>query len=147
MKSDNNNIEGGFSAEEKAAMKERALELKAEARANKNKADGEKDVNEKIEAMAEPDRSMAKRLHEIIKKVAPTLMPKSWYGMPAYYKNDKVICFFQSGLKFKTRYSTLGFSDAAALDDGELWPSAYAVKELTPEVEARISELVKRACG
>jgi len=137
----------GFSEDEKAAMKERAQELKAEARANKSKADGEKDLLTKIEEMAEPDRSMARRLHEVIKTGAPVLAPKTWYGMPAYAKEDKVICFFQSGQKFKTRYSTLGFSDAAALDDGAMWPSAFALKELTAEVEARITALVKRAVG
>lgn len=137
----------GFSAEEKAAMKERALELKAEARTNKNKADGEKDLLAKIEEMAEPDRTMARLLHEIIKASAPTLTPKTWYGMPAYAKDDKVVCFFQSAQKFKTRYSTFGFSDIAALDEGNMWPSSFALKELTADVEARIIILVKKAVG
>lgn len=138
---------GGFSDDEKAAMKERARELKAEAKANKSKADGENDVLARIEEMAEPDRSMARRLHAIIKSSAPELSAKTWYGMPAYAKDDKVVCFFQSGLKFKTRYSTLGFSDAAALDDGAMWPASFALKELTAEVEARIVALVKKAVG
>ena len=132
---------GGFSDFEKAAMKERAKELKAAA----NKADGESALLEKIAEMAEPDRSMASRLHAIIKAAAPGLSPKTWYGMPAYAKDDKVICFFQSGQKFKTRYSTLGFSDTANLDDGDLWPVAFALKELTPTEEAKIVALVKKA--
>jgi len=139
--------DNGFSKEEKAAMKERALELKAEARASKNKVDGEKDVLAKIDEMAEPDRSMARRLHEIIKSNVPELSPKTWYGMPAYAKDDKVVCFYQSGQKFKTRYSTLGFSDAAALDEGAMWPTSFALKALNDNVEARIIELVKKAVG
>lgn len=139
--------DGGFSKEEKAAMKERALELKAEARANKSKADGENDVLAKIEEMEEPDRSMAKRLHAIIKTSAPTLSPRTWYGMPAYAKDEKVVCFFQSGKKFKTRYSTLGFSDSASLDEGKMWPASFALMELTAEVEAKIIGLVKKAVG
>ena len=135
----------GFSAEEREAMKERAQELKAAARTNKNKADGEMDVLAKIQEMVEPDRSMAKRLHEIIKVNAPTLSARTWYGMPAYAKEDKVICFFQNGLKFKTRYSTLGFSDSAALDDGAMWPTSFALKELTADVEAKIIDLIKKA--
>ena len=131
----------GFSDFEKAAMKERARELKAAA----NKADGESAVLEKIAEMAEPDRSMAARLHAIIKAGVPGLAPKTWYGMPAYAKDDKVICFYQSGLKFKTRYSTFGFSDVAKLDEGDLWPAAYALKELTPAVEEKIIALVKKA--
>jgi len=138
---------GGFSEDEKTAMKERARELKSEAKSNKSKADGENDVLAKIEEMAEPDRGMARRLHALIKASAPTLSPKTWYGMPAYAKDDKVVCFFQSGQKFKTRYSTLGFSDAAALDDGAMWPASFALKELTAEVEARIAALVKKAVG
>jgi uncharacterized protein YdhG (YjbR/CyaY superfamily) len=137
----------GFSAEEKAAMKERAQELKAAARANKNKADGESDVLAKIAEMAEPDRSMATRLHAIIKANAPTLSPKTWYGMPAYAREEKVVCFFQSGQKFKTRYSTLGFSDAAKLDEGGMWPVAYALMKLTAVEEAKIVALVKKAVG
>jgi uncharacterized protein YdhG (YjbR/CyaY superfamily) len=135
----------GFTDEERAAMKERAQELKAAARAKKDKADGESDVLAKIAAMQEPDRAMAKRLHAIIKASAPTLSPKTWYGMPAYAKDGKVVCFFQSAQKFNTRYATLGFSDAANLDDGHLWPTAFALKELTAAEEARIGALLKKA--
>lgn len=132
----------GFTDEEKAAMKERAQELKAA----KNKADGEGDVLAKIAALPEPDRSMAKRLHAIIKASAPALSPKTWYGMPAYANKDgKVVCFFQSAQKFNTRYATLGFSDTANLDEGVMWPTAFALKELTAAEEARISALVKKA--
>ena len=133
----------GFSDFEKAAMKERARELKAAA----NKADGESALLEKIAELEEPDRSVATRLHAIIKASAPGLSPKTWYGMPAYAKDDKVVCFFQGGQKFKTRYSTFGFSDTAKLDDGDLWPTSYALKELTPAVEAKIIALVKKAVG
>ena len=135
----------GFTDEERAAMKNRAQELKAEARANKKKADGESDVLAKIAEMQEPDRAMAKRLHAIIKASAPTLSPKTWYGMPAYAKDDKIVCFFQSAQKFNTRYATLGFSDEANLDEGALWPTSFALKELTAAEEARISALVKKA--
>ncbi len=135
----------GFTDEERAAMKERAQELKAEARANKDKADGEADVLAKIAAMAEPERSMAKRLHAIIKEGAPSLAPKTWYGMPAYARDGKVVCFFQSAGKFKTRYATLGFSDAANLDQGAMWPTAFALTALTPAEEAKIVALLKRA--
>ena len=135
----------GFSDEERAAMKERARELKAEARANKNKAEGESDVLAAIDAMLEPDRSMAKRLHAIIKASAPALAPKLWYGMPAYARDGKIVCFFQAAQKFNTRYATLGFSDAANLDDGAMWPVEFALTEVTPAVEARIAALVKRA--
>jgi len=135
----------GFTDEERAAMKERAQELKAEARANKNKADGENVVLAAIAAMKEPDRAMAKRLHAIIKASAPTLSPKTWYGMPAYAKDGKVVCFFQSAQKFKTRYASFGFSDTANLDEGDLWPVVFALKELTAAEEARISALVKKA--
>jgi uncharacterized protein YdhG (YjbR/CyaY superfamily) len=137
----------GFSAEEREAMQERARELKEEARANKNKAEGENDVLAKIAEMPEPDRAMAKRLHEIIKASAPALSPKTWYGMPAYAKDGKVLCFFQSAQKFKTRYATLGFSDEANLDDGSMWPTTFALTELTAEGEARIGALVKQAMG
>jgi hypothetical protein len=126
-------------------MKERAQELKAEARANKDKAEGESAVLAAIAAMQEPDRAMAKRLHAIIKASAPALSPKTWYGMPAYAKDGKVVCFFQSAEKFKTRYATFGFSDTANLDEGALWPVAFALKELTATEEARISALVKKA--
>src|SRR5262249_50903312 len=129
----------GFTDEERGAMKERAQELKA------NKANGESAVLAKIAEMPEPDRAMAKRLHEIIKASAPALSPKTWYGMPAYAKDGKVVCFFQSAQKFKTRYATLGFSDAANLDEGAMWPVAFALTELTAAEEARISALVKKA--
>jgi uncharacterized protein YdhG (YjbR/CyaY superfamily) len=135
----------GFTEEERAAMKERAKELKAEARANKDKAAGESAVLEKIAEMPEPERTMAMRLHEIIKASAPILSPKTWYGMPAYARDGKVVCFFQSAQKFNTRYATLGFSDNANLDEGALWPTAYALKELTAAEEARIIALVKKA--
>jgi uncharacterized protein YdhG (YjbR/CyaY superfamily) len=138
----------GFTDDERAAMKERASELKAEAgrtRANKSKADGESDVLAKIAEMQEPDRTMAKRLHAVIKASAPALLPKTWYGMPAYAKDDKVVCFFQSAQKFKARYATFGFSDEAKLDEGAMWPTSFALKELTAGVEARIGALVKKA--
>ncbi len=138
----------GFTDEERAAMKERAEELKAEAsrgkRAKKDK-DGEKDVLAKIAAMPDPDRVMAKRLHALIKDSAPTLSPKTWYGMPAYAKDGKVVCFFQSADKFKARYATLGFSDKANLDEGAMWPTPFALKELTAGAEERITALVKNA--
>ena len=135
----------GFTDEEKAAMKARAQELKAEARANKDKAEGESAVLAAIAAMKEPDRAMAKRLHAIIKASAPGLWPKTWYGMPAYARDGKVVCFFQSAQKFNTRYATLGFSDVANLDEGAMWPTAFALKELTAADEARIGALVKMA--
>ena len=131
----------GFTDEERAAMKERAKELKAEAA----KADGESDVLAKIAEMPEPERAMAKRLHAIIKASAPALSPKTWYGMPAYAKDGKVVCFFQSAQKFNTRYATFAFSDTANLDEGTLWPTAFALKELTATEEARISALVQQA--
>ena len=130
-------------------MKERSQELKAEARngsrSKKDKVDGESDVLAKIAEMPEPDRTMAKRLHEIIKANAPVLSPRLWYGMPAYAKDGKVVCFFQSGQKFKTRYATFGFSDTANLDEGAMWPVAFAVKELTAAEEAMIAALVRMA--
>ncbi len=135
----------GFTAEERAAMRARAQELKAEARANKNKAEGESDVLAKIAEMPEPDRSMAERLHAIIKASAPDLLPKTWYGMPAYARDGKIVCFFQSAAKFNTRYATLGFSDAAALDEGAMWSVTFALKKLTADEEARISALVRKA--
>ena len=135
----------GFTDEERAAMKARVQELKAEERASKSKEDGESDVLAQIAAMPGPDRAMAKRLHALIKAVAPVLSPKTWYGMPAYAKDGKVVCFFQSGQKFKTRYATFGFSDRANLDDGAFWPVAFALKELTAVEEAKIAALVKRA--
>ena len=134
-----------FTDAERAAMKERARELKAETRANRNKAEGESDVLAKIGEMQGPDRVMAERLHAIVKATAPALWPKTWYGMPAYAKDGKVVCYFQSAEKFKSRYATLGFSDEANLDDGTMWPTTFALKELTPAEEARISELVRAA--
>ena len=135
----------GFTPEERAAMKERARELKAEARANKSRADGESDVLAKIAEMHGPDRAMAKRLHAIVKASAPALSPKTWYGMPAYAKDGKVVCFFQSAQKFDSRYATFGFSDEANLDEGAMWPTSFALKELTAADEARIGALVKKA--
>ena len=135
----------GFTDEEQAAMKERAKELKVEARANKKKADGESDLLAKIAEMPEPERTMATRLHEIITASTPDFWPKTWYGMPAYAKDGKVVCFFQSAQKFNTRYATLGFSDRANLDEGAMWPTAFALKELTATEEARIVALVQKA--
>ncbi|SDN03884.1 iron chaperone [Allokutzneria albata] len=139
----------GFTDEERAAMKERAQELKAAARrrTGKGKADGEHDVLTKISEMPDADRLIAERLHEIVKAAAPGLAPKLWYGMPAYAKDGKVLCFFQSAQKFKSRYATLGFSDVANLDDGSMWPSYFALKELTADDEARIGALVKQAAS
>jgi uncharacterized protein YdhG (YjbR/CyaY superfamily) len=136
---------GGFTDEERAAMKERAQELKAEARAGKDRAEGESAVLAKIAEMPEPDRGMAERLHAIIKASAPTLSPKTWYGMPAYAKDGKVVCFFQSAQKFSSRYATFGFNDTANLDEGAMWPTSFALKELTADAEARISALVMKA--
>ena len=133
----------GFSAEEKAAMKERARELKAEAQ----KADGEAALLAKVAEMKGSDRAMAETLHAIVKKNAPGLMPKTWYGMPAYAKGDKVVCFFQSADKFKSRYATFGFSDQANLDDGAMWPTSFALQKLTAADEKRIAALVKKAVG
>jgi hypothetical protein len=137
----------GFTDEERAAMKERARELEAEARRGPrpDKADGDSAVLAKIAGMPEPDRAMAKRLHAIIRASAPGLSPKTWYGMPAYAKDGKVVCYFQSAQKFKSRYATFGFSDAANLDEGAMWPTSFALRELTATEEARISALVKRA--
>lgn len=134
----------GFSDEELAAMKEHGQELKKAARRGA-KADLEPDVLAKIAEMSEPDRSMAERIHAIVRSNAPDLAPKLWYGMPAYAKDGKVVCFFQSAEKFKARYATLGFSDQAMLDDGGMWPSAFALTALTPADEKRIAALVKRA--
>ena len=135
----------GFTDDEKAAMKTHAQELKAEASGNKNIADGEHDVLAKIAEMSEPDRGMANRLHAIIKANAPTLSPKTWYGMPAYTKDGKIVCFFQSAQKFKTRYATFGFQQEANLDEGNMWPVAFALTELTAAEEAKIAALVKKA--
>jgi uncharacterized protein YdhG (YjbR/CyaY superfamily) len=137
----------GFTSEERAAMKERAAETRAESR-GKGKKDGESDLLAKVAAMQPSDRAMAERLHEIVKTSAPDLSPKTWYGMPAYADEDgKVVCFFQSAQKFKTRYATLGFSDKANLDDGAMWPTAFALTKLTAAAEARIAGLVKKAVG
>ena len=139
----------GFTDEERAAMKERAQELKAEARRGprvaKQKADGESDVLAKIAEMQEPDRSMAQRLHAIIKASAPELSPRTWYGMPAYAKDGNVVCYFQTAQKFKTRYATLGFSDKANLDEGAMWPTAFALNRLTVAEQAKIEALIRRA--
>jgi len=132
-----------FTKEERAAMKERAKELKA----SKNKEEAEAEVLAKIAAMAQPDRLLALKIHEIVKEVAPQLEPKTWYGMPAYSKNGKAVLFFQDAGKFKSRYSTLGFNDSASLDKGQFWPTAYALLNMTPAIEKEIAELVKKAAG
>lgn len=134
---------GKFSAEERAAMRERQRELKAEAEG----ADGEAEVQAKIAAMPQPDRGIAERIHAIVKGAAPELASRTWYGMPAYTKNGQVICFFQNAGKFKARYQTLGFSDKANLDDGSMWASSFAITEMTSDVEKKITDLVKRAVG
>jgi len=134
-----------FTAEERAAMKERANELKAEARAQKDKAAGERDVLAKIAEMAEPDRALAERLHALITARAPDLSPKTWYGMPAYAKDGTVVCYFTPAQKFNSRYATFGFNDVAHLDDGTMWPTAFALTALTAADEARIGALVKQA--
>ena len=135
----------GFTDEERAAMKERARELKAEARANRTRAEGESDVLAKIAEMPGPDRAIAKRIHAIVTESAPDLSPKTWYGMPAYARDGKVVCFFQSAKKFDSRYATFGFSDEAKIDDGAMWPTSFALKKLTAADEARIGALVKKA--
>ena len=137
----------GFTEDERAAMKARAQELKAEARANKNRADGERDLLAAIAAMKEPDRAMAERLHAIVAATAPALWPKTWYGMPAYAKDGKVVCFFKSAEKFNSRYATFGFEEAANLDDGAMWPTSFALKELTAADEKKIAALVKQAAS
>lgn len=137
--------ETGFTDEERAAMQERAKELKKASRGKK--ADGETDLLEKIAEMPEADRVMAERLHALIKASAPTLTPRTWYGMPAYARDGKVVCFFQGADKFKARYATLGFSDQAHLDDGAMWPTSFALTKLTPEMEAQITALVQKAVG
>ena len=136
---------GRFTAEERAAMKARAQELKAEERASKNRAEGEREVLAAIDAMRGSDRAMAKRLHAIITANAPALWPKTWYGMPAYAKEGKVVCFFQAAGKFDSRYATFGFNDVAKLDKGAMWPTSFALKELTAAEEAKIGALVKKA--
>ena len=135
----------GFSEAERAAMRERAKEQKAETLANKNRAEGENDVLAKIAEMPEPDRFMATRIHEIIKECAPVLAPKTWYGMPAYARDGKIVCSFRPSPKFNTRYATFSFEDSAKLDEGTMWATAFALKELTSEVEAKIAALVKKA--
>ena len=137
----------GFSADERAAMKERAAELKAEARRGKDRAAGESDLLAKGAEMKGSDRAMAKRLHEIVTASAPDLSPKTWYGMPAYARDGKVVCFFQSAGKFKSRYATLGFEEAANLDEGAMWPTSYALTKLTAADEKKIGALVKKAVG
>ena len=138
---------GAFTADERAAMKARAQEQKAEARANKNRADGERALLEAIAGMKGRDRVMAKRVHAIVTASAPELWPKTWYGMPAYARDGKVVCFFQDAAKFNARYATLGFNDSANLDDGAMWPVAYALKELTASEEKKIAALVKKAAS
>jgi len=135
----------GFTDEERAAMREHAQEIRASARRGAGKADGENDVLAKIAEMPERDRAMAGRLHAIIKDVAPALSPRTWYGMPAYARDGDVVCFFQSAQKFKARYATLGFSDKATLDEGAMWPTSFALKELTSAEETKIRALVKKA--
>jgi uncharacterized protein YdhG (YjbR/CyaY superfamily) len=135
----------GFTAEERAAMKERAQELKAEARADRDRAAGESDVLAKIAEMPKQDRVMAERLHAIVKDSAPALSPKTWYGMPAWARDGKVVCYFQSAHKFKSRYATFGFNDTANLDEGAMWPTSFALKKLTAADEATIATLVKKA--
>jgi uncharacterized protein YdhG (YjbR/CyaY superfamily) len=141
------NASTGFTDEERAAMKERAMELKAEKRrgGHSSKADGERELLGKLAEMPQADRSMGERLHAIIKENAPELSPKTWYGMPAYAKDGKVVCYFQGAAKFKSRYSTLGFNDAANLDEGAMWPTSFALKELTAAEEMRIAALVRKA--
>ena len=135
----------GFTDEERAAMKERAKELKAEERANRKKEEGEKDLLEKIAEMTGSDRTMAERIHAIVTTHAPDLWPKTWYGMPAYARDGKIVCFFQPAAKFDARYATLGFDDSANLDEGNMWPTSFALKELTAAEEAKIAALVKKA--
>jgi uncharacterized protein YdhG (YjbR/CyaY superfamily) len=139
----------GFSDEEKEAMRERAREIKSEQKKGRRAktGNGEEDVLLKISKMPEPDRSMAQRIHAIVKATAPELAPKTWYGMPAYARDGKVVCFFQNAQKFKTRYSTFGFNDNAQLDEGDMWPTAFALVKLTPDIESRIASLVRKAAG
>jgi uncharacterized protein YdhG (YjbR/CyaY superfamily) len=137
----------GFTDAERAAMKERARELKAEARIKKDRAEGERALLAKIAEMEGSDRDMAERIHAIVTANAPTLLPKTWYGMPAYAKDGKVVCFFQSAQKFDARYATFGFNDTANLDEGAMWPTSFALKELTAAAEAKIGELVKKAAS
>ena len=140
-----NRKSSGLTAEERAAMKERARELKAEERLSKDRAAGESAVLEKIAEMPEPDRRLAERLHALIKEAAPALSPKAWYGMPAYAKEGKVVCYFTAASKFKERYATFGFNATANLDDGNMWPTSFALKKLTADEEAKVAALVKKA--
>jgi uncharacterized protein YdhG (YjbR/CyaY superfamily) len=135
----------GFTADEKAAMKERAKELKAESRRDAERADGERDLLAKIAEMPKTDRVMAERIHALVTATAPDLSPKTWYGMPAYARDGKIVCFFKSADKFKSRYATFGFEEDAHLDDGNMWPTSYALTKLTPADEARIAAIVKKA--
>jgi uncharacterized protein YdhG (YjbR/CyaY superfamily) len=135
----------GFTDAEKAAMKERAKELKAEERMNRNRAEGEKAIREKIAEMSEPDRSMAERIHEIVTASGPDLMPRTWYGMPAYARDGKVVCYFTPAEKFESRYATFGFNDTANLDDGTMWPTSFALAKLTAAGEKKLGALVKQA--
>jgi hypothetical protein len=135
----------GWTAEEKAAMKEHAKELKAAAKRGADEAAGEADVQAKIADMPKADRDMAKRIHDLVRKIAPDLIPRTWYGMPAYAKDDRIVCFFQPADKFKARYATLGFNDVANLDDGAMWPTSWALTKLTAADEKKIGELVKKA--
>lgn len=137
----------GFTAEERAAMRARTSELKAEARANKTRAEGEAALLAAVKAMPEPDRGMAMRLHAVVTANAPALLPKTWYGMPAYAMDDKVVCYFRPAYKFKDRYATFGFNDKATLDDGAMWPVAFALTAWTAAVEKRIAALVKQSVG
>jgi uncharacterized protein YdhG (YjbR/CyaY superfamily) len=137
----------GWTSEEKAAMKEHAKELKAAAKRGADEAAGEADVMAKIADMPKADRDMAKRIHDVVRKTAPDLIPRTWYGMPAYAKDDKIVCFFQPADKFKARYATLGFNDVANLDDGAMWPTSWALTKLSAADEKKIGELVKRAVG
>ena len=137
----------GFTAEEKAAMRERAREQKAEARSGNDRADGERDLLEKIAAMSAVDRALAEQVHALVTATAPELAPKTWYGMPAYARDGRIVCHFQPAEKFKSRYATVGFSDEARLDDGSMWPVAYALTELTTAAKASIAALVKKAIG
>jgi uncharacterized protein YdhG (YjbR/CyaY superfamily) len=140
-----NKTSKGFTVDERAAMKARAQELKAEARASKNRAEGERDLLAAIAAMKDSDRAIAKQLHAIIEATAPTLWPKTWYGMPAYAKDGKVVCFFKSAEKFGSRYATFGFEEAANLDEGNMWPTSFALTKLTAAEEKKIAALVKKA--
>jgi len=137
----------GFTAEERAAMRERARELKAEERASKSRADGERDLLAKIAEMPPADRTLAEQIHALVTTNAPGLVPKTWYGMPAYAKEGKIVCFFQSADKFKARYATFGFNDTATIDAGTMWPTSFALTKLTPADEKKLAALVRKAVG